>query len=109
MEAVGGEGQGCRLYKGVSQKFVWVCSQLAGWERPPALKKGQHFVLVGFGMEAEIDAEAPWRKDQGQGEVARSRREFECSSCETHSLQPEWDQLSNLVHKVCGKNEQKVY
>lgn len=86
-----------------------ICSQVAEWERPPILKKGQDFAHAVVGMEAEIDAVAHWRKDQGQGKLARSRRGFDSSCCETYGLQSEWDQLSNLVHKVYRTNLQKVH
>lgn len=56
-------GQGYRLSKGVFEGL----STAGRVGKAPALKKRCHFVLVGFGMEAEINAVAPWRKDQGQG------------------------------------------
>lgn len=87
-------------YKGMVQGIVWGLFPAGRVGNATRFEKGAGFCHAVIAMEAEINAAAPWRKDQGHGEVARSRRGFECSCCEIHGPKLEWDQQSNLVHEV---------
>ena len=56
------------------QGIVWSLFRAGRVGKATHFEEKAGFCHADVGMEAEINAVAPWRKDQRQGEVARSRR-----------------------------------